>query len=321
MEVYRSKDGHVAKYVHNDGSETAIKTTPIDKFGGEYGSVTNKFNVFISTSVGCPVGCKFCYLTTKKCPYVKLDQQEITKNVRAAIKSELKTRPELKKKYIKLSWMGMGDAYLNINDVYWSTLDILDTLVKDWDIMGVDGVDISTTMPRVNPEDLGQIVALNTELMKTSNNFNLNPERNYGETDRSPLRVFYSLHSTKDAVRRMLIPHTVDISKAFSHLGQLRDVGITTIIHHMFFDELNDGVEDLIELKNLMLSDLLKGTELRILRFNECPGTTFKESEKFDYLITVLLKHGIDLKVQSSPGSEIAAACGQFLLTKIEGMK
>ncbi len=317
MEVYRSKDGHVAKYVHDDGSETSIKTTPTDKFGGTYGSVTNKFNVFISTSVGCPVGCKFCYLTTKKCPYVKLEIAEINKNVRAAIKAELKERPELKKKYIKLSWMGMGDAYLDINTMYWSTLDILDTLVKNNDIIGVDGVDISTTMPKIDPSGLGQIVSLASELTKTDNYFNLNPERKYEEVGRSPLRVFYSLHSTKDSSRRRLIPHTVDLRKAFEHLEQLRDAGITTIIHHMFFDELNDSIEDLIELKDIMLSNILKGVELRILRFNECPGTTFKESEKFDYLVEVLLKHDINIKVQSSPGSTILSACGQFMLSRI----
>ena len=50
MEVYRTTDGAVAKYVHNDGSETAIKTTPIVEYGGVYGKVTNKYNVFISTS-------------------------------------------------------------------------------------------------------------------------------------------------------------------------------------------------------------------------------------------------------------------------------
>lgn len=30
MEVYRTTNGHVAKYVHDDGSETAIKTIPED---------------------------------------------------------------------------------------------------------------------------------------------------------------------------------------------------------------------------------------------------------------------------------------------------
>lgn len=69
MEVYRTINGHVAKYVHDDGSETAIKTIPPGEVGcGGYGSIGNKYNIFISTSVGCLVGMfedELCIKTVK----------------------------------------------------------------------------------------------------------------------------------------------------------------------------------------------------------------------------------------------------------------
>lgn len=113
MEVYRTIDGTVAKYVHDDGSETAIKTTPVTTYGGIYGKVTNKYNIFISTSVGCSVDCRFCYLTTKGCPVYNLTEEEIVGNVLAAIEAEVLHRPDLKNLFCKLSWMGMGDAYFD----------------------------------------------------------------------------------------------------------------------------------------------------------------------------------------------------------------
>jgi adenine C2-methylase RlmN of 23S rRNA A2503 and tRNA A37 len=119
MEVYRTINGHVAKYVHDDGSETAIKTTPPGEVGcGGYGSIGNKYNIFISTSVGCPVSCKFCYLTVKKCPYHKLTARDVVLNVLDALTAELKERPGLRDMYTKISWMGMGDGFFDTSLVF-----------------------------------------------------------------------------------------------------------------------------------------------------------------------------------------------------------
>ena len=129
MEIYRTFDNTVARYIHEDGSETAIKTTPKEGFGGVYGNAYNKYNIFISHSVGCPISCSFCYLTVKKCPYHKLTANDIANNVTQALRKELCTRPELKKMYTKLSWMGMGDAFLDLETMYKATLIIINKIM------------------------------------------------------------------------------------------------------------------------------------------------------------------------------------------------
>lgn len=317
MEFYRSKDNHVTKYVHDDGSETAIKTTPIETFGGIYGKVTNKYNVFISMSVGCVVGCKFCYLTTKKCPYVTLSTDTVVYNVITAIENEVEDKPEIRTMYTKLSWMGMGDAYLDMEKMYEASVQIAALLEERGLSAGIDGIDISTTLPKVPTIADDYIGALSLSI----NVFRLNPERHYHEIgSRNPIRVFYSLHSALEATRTNLIPNTQSLLNASDYLVKLVNKSeVTLVIHHMFFEGINDSVKEMEALKNFLVP--FKDIELRLLRFNKCEGTTFKESNNFNNLVDELYKTHKNIKVQSSPGAEIHAACGQFLLSKIKEIK
>lgn len=312
MEVYRVYDNTVAKYVHDDGSETAIKTTPKEGFGGTYGTTYNKYNIFISHSVGCPVHCNFCYLTVKKCPYAQLKAEEIKNNVIASLSLELKARPELRFMYTKLSWMGMGDAFLDLKTMQEATVSIIEEIKEQGLSLGIDGVDIATTLPKVpfmsTKED---------EILGSLNNYlkeqcDLNPKRSYGK--RTPLRLFYSLHSACEETRKNLIPMSVEVNEALRYLRQTNHV-VQVTFHHMFFENINDS---LLEVSSLVkvLSDF-PDTELRLLRFNKCDGTEYTESKMFDKIVETLYTNHKNIKVQSSPGAEVRAACGQFLLSKI----
>jgi len=316
MEVYRSKDGHVAKYVHDDGSETAIKTTPITEYGGVYGKVTNKYNVFISMSVGCVVGCRFCYLTTKKCPQANLTAEEITNNVIDAIRDAVDNKPVLKNMYTKLSWMGMGDAYIDTRKMYEATIAIGDALERETLSAGLDGVDIATTLPKI-PDPIDDYIV---PLAYSINGFKLNPARNYLEKgSRHPVRVFYSLHSAVNDTRKFLIPKTAALTSAVLYLKELQEVDdVTLVLHHMFFNKLNDDNREVGAVIKFL--GAFNDIELRLLRFNKCEGTFFAEAQDFDNIVKRLYEYHTNIKVQSSPGSEVKAACGQFLLSKIKGI-
>ena len=54
-------------------------------------------------------------------------------------------------------------------------------------------------------------------------------------------------------------------------------------------------------------------SELRILRYNECDNSPYKESDKFDYIVKYFHDNLSKVKYQISAGSEIKAACGQFI--------
>lgn len=318
MEVYRTKDGQVSKYVHDDGSETAIKTVSscANVYDKETGRIVpiekerEKFSVFISSSVGCPIGCKFCYLTVKKFPYQKLGPWQIVKNVRSALISEVEKKPELKNKYIKLSWMGMGDALLlDAADIDKVTIAILDLVLcgPRIGIKGLDGVDISTVMP---PKAKGwpfHLGVLNGELL---NSFQRNPH----SMDRSPLRLFYSLHSEK------LIPSRKR-NGVWNDFKKLKEFNywynIDIILHHMFLDGVNDKKSD-VELIQALLERTGLEAELRVLRYNECPNSEYRESRNFDELVSYAAEIMPKVKYQVSAGSEIKAACGQFLCVRYE---
>jgi adenine C2-methylase RlmN of 23S rRNA A2503 and tRNA A37 len=319
MEVYRTKDNEVSKFVHYNGAETAIKTVSscdneVDRNGHIIVNDVDrrKFSVFISSSVGCPVGCKFCYLTVKKYPYYKLSSEEIFDNFKNALDAELEHKPELKDMYIKLSWMGMGDAlFLDPRKFVRVTVEML-SYAMNAGIKGVDGVDVSTVMPpkalrKGWPHQLG---SLNDVLYS---NFKLNPYNKH----RSPLRLFYSLHSPLPYVRNKLIPlykcedvHE-HIEKDLNALEQIRfHYGVDYIIHYMFLEGQDDN--SCIMLLEKLMNDL-KNVELRVLRYNTCDGSSFAESVKFDDIVMHLVGSVPKLKYQVSAGSEIKAACGQFL--------
>lgn len=306
MEMYRTPDNHVAKYVHDDGSETAIKTIPDDTVGGTYGNVRNKYNVFISFSVGCPVGCTFCYLTTKKCPTFSLSKGEIVKNVLDALCAEVEERPELRQMYLKLSWMGMGDPFFDIVKAINASGEILNDAINKLNLAkGLDGIDFATTLPKFDDSMIHSLSFLNNSCV----NYSLNPQRPH---KRQGVRVFYSLHGTDDTQRRELIPHTTNLFQAMKFMEKLSEK-VEVVYHYMFLDKHNDSPHDLEYLKE-MIPD---GAELRLLRFNQCEGTTFKETQFFNNIVRDLHNAGMNLKVQASPGSEVKAACGQFLLSKI----
>jgi len=297
MEVYITTDETIAKYVHDDGSETAIKTLPKGEISCG-GSSREKFNVFASCSSGCHIQCAFCYLTSKKFVYTTLDPKIVTNNIIEAVEHELVRRPELLRIPMNLSWMGMGDAFFNISHTHINTLSILARLKKK--VYAIEGVDIATTMPAFSYEYSKALNAINNALIST-NKLTTKPH------NRTSLRIFYSLHSLNDKIRKKLIPRTLDVDVAIKQLDNLGKQ-YNIIYHYMFLDGINDSNKDI-----LALIEFGRTHNVRILRYNACPNSKFKESERFNDIIDTLNKY-IDIKVQVSPGSEISAACGMFLM-------
>ena len=316
MEIYRTSDGKVTKYVHDDGSETSIKHAVAEDCGGKYGAVKNKFNVFISSSVGCPIGCKFCYLTVKKFPYSNLSRDEIVNNVYDAIIDQVNTFPELKEKYVKLSWMGMGDPCIDFAKTIDATDCIIRRLMEEKVCVGVDGIDIGTTMP--DRAKSGIILNHLDLFMAFMMDFPRNPLR----TAKSPFRIFYSLHGT-ETVRNDLIPaKMMGIADVFQLFHTIPEDRAKIIIHHMLLDGINDSDYDIKELIKLMkYINRTHHHQLRILRYNSCTNSPFVESSNFRTLIKQIHNKIPDVKVQASPGSEVEASCGMFLLGDSIGEK
>ena len=314
MEIFKTLNNKVTKYLHDDGSETAIKHS-FDKStqnGGEFSKITNKFNVFISNSVGCPVKCKFCYLTTKKIPYSYLSEYDIMNNVTEAVSHQVEMFPELKNQYMKVSWMGMGDSGLDFQKTTKTTLSIMNNVLSKGLCKGIDNVDISTTFPlNIDPLTFEKdILPFDLQLSKIPKN----PLR----SSEQYIRFFYSLHSSLNETRNKLIPYSKKIEEAVNELNDISYDKVKVIIHHMFLDGINDTTEDINQLINLMTLKKMKNKQLRILRYNKSDEAVYTESSNFDSIVSKLKDTVEDLKVQVSPGEDVKAACGQFLLKKFE---
>lgn len=324
MEVYRTKDGQVSKFVHDDGSETTIKTVSscgniVNKLTGAVEPVEverEKFSVFVSSSVGCPVGCKFCYLTAKKFPYHKLSPNEIIQNVQEALNEEIKFKPEIRKKYLKLAWMGMGDVFfMPAESVRNMTKRILEWSIGDKGFAkGLDGVDIGTSYPGTNHGWPHHFSKLNDELI---GRFESNPNNNY----MSAVRLFYSLHGLHQRNRLVPLHRFNSPVSDLQMLAKFKEwYGIDVILHYMFLKGVNDSEKDLRNLE-LIYRNIVGDMEFRFLRFNRCDDSEFEESPNFDELIKWCSKHLGRIKYQTSVGSEVSAACGQFLCKPLDKLK
>lgn len=325
MEVLINQDKTVYKFVHDDGSETAIKYVGSCSCNEEN---RNKYSIFVSSSVGCKYSCKFCYLTTKDIKYKSITENKIFKNLKEAVDYFINENLELKQFYVKVCWMGMGeDGLIKKGLMKNVTTKILEYIIKEKNYaIGLDGVDISTIFPKnkIIFNILEDIVYLNNYLkiykLNPNNNVSVNNDTNSNLNvyeNRSIVRLFYSLHSAVEHTRQYLIPNSYDLKTSLKELSVLNnEYNINVIFHQFFIDKVNDKEEDIKELINLIdyFNREFSYFELRILRLNSCEKLQFKESEKFNDIIEELKDKTNVFKVQVSAGSEIKAACGQFLM-------
>lgn len=276
-----NNNNEVFKTIHQSGNETCVKT--VDDISKE------KSTVFISSSVGCPLKCKFCHLTIKDIKYKKLHPSTILDNTIQGIRYASSITPKIQEKYLKLSWMGMGDAFFDLQAV----LDNTDQIINSSDTKGLDKIDISTALPS---HITGVDIQTYLEIVKK-----------YGQTN---VRLFYSLFSSDDNIRGYMIPNTHDVNKA---VELFRMYGLRVIAHQIFIDGVNDKVSQVDNLINFVNKNQDVFSEFRVLRYNSCKNSWWYESERYDSIMeTVYEKCVIPIKSQVSPGKEIQAACGMF---------
>ncbi len=327
FEVFRTEDNTVSKYIHDDGSETAIKIVksvqnifnPLTNEIESRESDRNKYSIFISSSVGCFMKCKFCHLTLKNSEFIKLEEDQIFNNLKEAIQDSIQHNPVLKSKFIKLSWMGMGDAINKPNIVSNITIRLLDWIFENEYAIGLDGVDLSTVMPKLNNK---KWIAIFHELESKLKKYKINPiykmdnvQYSNGQySHKNIFRLFYSIESTIQEHRDELIPHAMILADVIPLLKEYEDDGrYPVIFHHLILDQINDSDLEIESVINFMNNHFIDN-ELRILRYNFCAKSTMKESEVFTNKIRKLSENINFLKVQISPGKEVSAACGQFIV-------
>lgn len=299
--VERYDSPGVMKFVHANGMETTVKTVPT------CGGNDNKAVMFISSSVGCQQKCKFCYLTTKKFPYTKVSDDMIVEACKAVLDSI-----DISDKYLKLSFMGMGDALAEDISIYAISMALFHhAVIKNKLCMGIDGVDVGTSVPaKYSLFKALQINHLNEFLSDLSTVVPFNPKNDY--STRSFVRVFISLHSMSDSVRFYMMPLTSTMAKINKFIESL-DEKVNVHFHTLLLKGVNDTPMDVLEMLQAFQWYKYKGRELRLLRFNKCDKSPYEESPNIDLFVQSAKDYKINFKYQTSAGSEIKSACGQFI--------
>lgn len=326
MEAFHTEDGSVAKFIHADGSETSVKVVnSCSNFRDADGHVhtemvdRNKYGVFISSSLGCYMACPFCHLTIKDSQYRKLQTAQVVANVKEAIEAEVLRKPEIRQRFVKLCWMGMGDAISQPDMVHDATLELMDWIMANGYAKGLDCVDLSTVLPPVKDGWAERFVALDKALDK----YPLNPENEKIEqaelstrdhyTGRSRFRMFYSVHSAIQATREKMVPKAMPLADAIPKLLEFASLGPNLMLHQLFVEDLNDSPEEVDALLGF-LKTYFPTQELRILRYNFCDRSPYREWDQVSEAISRIADQHPALKVQISAGKEVSAACGQFLV-------
>jgi adenine C2-methylase RlmN of 23S rRNA A2503 and tRNA A37 len=179
--------------------------------------------------------------------------------------------------------------------------------------MGVDGVDIGTSYPYAKNRKriYSQIERMNDDLSKEK--YNLNPHNKYSSRTphennrRTVVRLFVSMPSIDAKVKRTLMPSAEMPNDIYAEVALL-DIDI--IFHCIFIDGVNDRPKNIRDMISYFTESQY---EVRLLRYNRCPGSMFEESWRIEKIIDTLKESPLKFKYQVSPGSEIQAACGQFI--------
>jgi len=195
----------------------------------------------------------------------------------------------------------------------------MDWIMQNRYAQGLDCVDLSTVMPKVGSRWIPIFAELNQRLERYPVNpqsfrmeqAEVSTQKTY-ET-RSRFRMFYSVHSAIQETREKMVPRATPLSEAIPMLKQFRAAGPNLMLHQLFVEGMNDSDAEIDALLEL-LSTNFATNELRVLRYNACDRSPYREWDHIDHAVGRIAQQHDYLKVQTSAGKEVAAACGQFLV-------
>ncbi|MEA3313341.1 MAG: 23S rRNA (adenine(2503)-C(2))-methyltransferase RlmN [Caldisericota bacterium] len=271
---YESKDGST-KYLFQLPDKSLVETVFMHE-SNQYGKMRN--TLCISSSIGCPLGCKFC----------ATGQMGLLRNMTTEEIVEQFLQIDKITKINNVVFMGMGEPLLNYDNVK-KAIEIISD--KNGRTLGRRKIVISTSgIP-------GKIYQLTDQI--------------------ASIRLAISLHAGEQSKRDFLMPglkeYTLtELRKAINYYT--RKTGNTITIEYLLLKEVNDTISDVQSLVNFLKK--LKFVKVNLIRYNPVPHVKFKVSKKENMFLRYLQKNSIRATLRKSKGPDISAACGQ-LATKL----
>lgn len=248
----------------------------------------------ISSQVGCSLGCAFC--ATGKGGFKRnLTSEEITDQVlfwkQYLSRGETSIRG-LTSEISNIVYMGMGEPFLNWENVKKSVKDLVDPKLFEF---GSRSISIST-------------VVVKDGISKFFEEF---PQVN----------LAISLHFANNEMRSKFMPanraHNVDDLR-IDLQEYFKKSKRKVFMEYIMFDGLNDSLDDakmLVDYLNSIGNSYL--LHVNLISYNE----TFREfksssKNKIEKFKNYLLKNKINATIRKSLGTEIAGACGQLSIPR-----
>lgn len=247
-----------------DGFVTETVTMPMDGYS----------TVCLSTQVGCPVGCRFCF-SGRHGLKRNLTAGEMADSLRCSL-------PESGSESLNLVIMGMGEPFYNYE------------ALKNFLLICKEGFGIGSR--RVTVSTVGVIQGI---------------ERFAKDFPQMNLAV--SLHAPREELRRKLIPRApseikellVALKKYFAATKRL------VTFEYAMIKGVNDSAREAKELYELLSGFDCK---VNLIPLNDVPGGEFKPSEKenLERFVNYLRERDMNVTVRRSLGGTVGGACGQL---------
>jgi 23S rRNA (adenine2503-C2)-methyltransferase len=242
-------------------------------------SYENSLTLCISSQVGCQVKCQFC--RTGKDPYIRnLNPDEIMEQT-FEVQKDINGSS---KKIDTVSYMGMGEALHNFNNVIKSMYDLRET-----DGWGSTRLFLSTV----------GIVPKMRELAR------------YEDLE---VNLFISLNVVDDDLRKQLIPlkpgySIQEILDAAEYYALRVKTEKPVTLSYLLLHNVNDRLKDARKLVKLV-----RGKPFRVYlkQYCEIDPPVFQPSKNIKKFKEILEESGIDTTVNPSKGLDVQGGCGQL---------
>jgi 23S rRNA (adenine2503-C2)-methyltransferase len=274
---HRSLDGTV-KYLfslEDGGSVEAVYIPESDS-----GQKPHRHTICLSTQIGCPLGCTFCYSGTVRFSR-NLSAGEVLGQL-VSVRNELDPRPSR----VNVVFMGMGEPLLNSQAVLAAI-----AIMSDPEALAI-------SPRRITVSTAGLVGELEEFTRKAP-----------------PVGLAVSLHATTDETRGRIMPinrkHGLDeLMEAVRRLPLPRRRKIT--FEYVLLKGVNDSEKDARR-----LGRLLRGvkSKVNVISYNSWPGSPHQSStpEATERFIQILIGAGYTVSLRRSRGDDILAACGQLV--------
>ena len=248
----------------------------------------DRATVCISSQVGCALGCRFC--ATGQLGFTRnltageiVDQ--VTQTPVPALPQRGKAGPPVQEIVSNIVFMGMGEPYLNYQNV-------TDAIGK---ITAADGLGMSPQRITVSSVGIPKMIKKMAD-------------------DDPKYHFALSLHAATDAKRDQVIPFNLkhplgEVSEALKYYH--RTTGKRFTIEYILFGNFNDSIDDA---KALALFCRSFPVKINIIEYNPVEGTGFIKAtpERLKAFAGFLEARNMVVNVRMSRGKDIDAACGQL---------